>query len=218
MNQGGIGGRVLALLAMLAMCATVQAGPIYGFTGITNNNAADVATGEAQLFVEVQNPGGGQVGFHFTNTGPLASSICDIYFDDGSLLGIASIVNGPGVEFEQLATPGELPGANNATPPFVTTDGFSADSNPPVQPLGVNPGEYVNIFFNLQGGSTYADVLNDLASGDLRIGLHVQGFACGGSESFVNTPPVIPAPGAFLLGTLGIGCVRWFRQRRVLSL
>ena len=42
--------------------------------------------------------------------------------------------------------------------------------------------------FSLEDGQTY-DVLDDLDSGDLRVGLHVQAFCRGGSESFVTGPP-----------------------------
>jgi len=69
-------------------------------------------------------------------------------FDDGSLVGIFSIDNSdPGVAFSDPAVPGNLPGANNASPAFVATTGFSADSDPPVQPNGVNPGETLGILF-----------------------------------------------------------------------
>lgn len=47
--------------------------------------------------------------------------------------------------------------------------------------------------FDLQSGLDCDDVLAALnldgADGGLRIGIHVQGFASGGSESFVNNPP-----------------------------
>ena len=159
----------------------------------------------------------GQVYFAFTNIGPEASSITDVYFDDGALLGIASIVNTPGLtEFSQLATPENLPGANNASPPFQTTAGFSADSDPPVQPLGVNPGEYLGIIFDLQAGSVFRDVVDNLGSGALRIGIHVQGYSYGGSESFVNGNQVIPAPGAIVLCSIGASGLHWLRRRRLL--
>ena len=205
-------------LAFGLFCSAADAAPTYSFVNITNNNPADAATGEAQLFVEIFDLGGGQVNFAFTNTGPAASSITDVYFDDGSLLGIASIINTPGlVEFSQLASPPDLPGGNLAVPPFVTTLGFSADSDPPVQPLGVNPGENLGIIFNLQPGGTFADVVDELGSGGLRIGIHVQGFSSGGSESFINDPATaIPAPGALLLGGIGAGCFGWLRRRRIL--
>ena len=166
-----------------------------GFGCITNSIAGDCAIGAAQTSVDVSDAGGGQVLFTFHNAGPAASSIADVYFDDGSLLALAFIVNGPGVSFSQGASPPDLPGGNNASPPFTVTAGFSADSDAPVQPNGVNPGEALGIRFTLQGGASYLDVLDDLADGSLRIGIHVQGFATGGSESFVN----VPEPGALAL-------------------
>jgi hypothetical protein len=190
----------------------------FGFDNITGNSVGNAAIGEAQLSVDVTNPGAGQVLFMFSNTGPAASSIAAVYFDDGppqSLLGIASIQNGSGVSFSQGASPGNLPGGNNASPAFVTTAGFSADSNPPRQPNGVNPGESLGITFNLQGGQTFDDVLTDLDNGALRIGIHVQGFTDGGSESFVNTPAPVPEPGTFMLVGTGLvsllGLHRWRR-------
>ncbi len=100
-----------------------------GFDAITNNTVGDPAIGEAQLFVDVTDPGDDQVLFTFFNTGPAASSITDVYFDDGDLLGIASIIQDTGVDFTELARPRNLPSANNASPPFVAA-GFSGDSDP----------------------------------------------------------------------------------------
>jgi hypothetical protein len=111
-----------------------------------------------------------------------------VYFDDGSLLSIAIIINSIGVSFSQFASPGNLPAASNAAPPFVTTAGFSADSDSPVQPNGVNPGE----------------------SGTLRIGLHVQGYQSGGSESFVNAPE----PASLALSGLLLAALAGARLRR----
>jgi hypothetical protein len=159
-------------------------------TSCSNNDAGNVATGAAQLFVQVTaGPGANQVTFHFINTGPNASSIADVYFDDGTLLGIATITDsGAGVDFSQGASPPDLPAGNNCDPDFEVTAGFSADSNPPVQPNGVNPSEWLDITFDLQSGQTFDDVVAQLNSGALRIGIHVQGFGNGGSESFVNDP------------------------------
>jgi hypothetical protein len=204
--------RNLSLGTLVLACACLSAAPAvatpFGFGCITNDVAADCNAGEAQLQVDVTaGPGANQVSFQFTNSGPNASSIADVYFDDGTLLGIASIVNGAGVSFSVGASPPDLPGGNGISPAFVVTAGFSADSNPPVQPNGVNPGETLTIIFDLQGGGTLADVLSELGTGELRIGIHVQGFSGGGSESFVNTPE----PGAALLivaGALGLGLAR----------
>jgi len=212
---------IAIMMAFGLLCAAAEAGPTYSFTNITNNDPGDAAIGEAQLFVELIDLLS-QVQFTFTNTGPEASSITDVYFDDGSLLGIALIINTPGfVEFSQPATPPDLPGGNSVIPPFNVMDGFSADSKTPVQHLGVNPGESLGIIFDLQSGGVFADVVDNLASGALRIGIHVQGFSSEGSESFINNGIVdgngiIPAPGAILLGGIGIGLVGWLRRRRTL--
>jgi hypothetical protein len=171
------------------------------FDTCSNNNVNDVATGEAQMQVEVTDLGGGQVLFTFRNLGPNASSITDVYFDDGTLLGIAALIDAdqnsgdPDVDFSQGASPPDLPAGNNCPGgAFQTTAGFTADSDPPMtQQNGVNPNESLGVIFNLQAGKTFNDVLIDLSTGALRIGIHVQGYASGGSESFVNNP-LTPEP------------------------
>ena len=203
-------------LAFVGLFSLVAAGaaavPLSFGTCVSNNSAADCAIGSAQIAVDVTGgPAASQVSFTFTNSGSAAASITDIYFDNGTLLGIASIVNGSGVSFSQGASPGDLPAGNNASPPFVATAGFTADSNPPAQPNGVNPGETVTIIFDLQSGGTLQDVLDELGDGRLRIGVHVQGFASSGSEAFVNTP--LPEPGALALLGAGLLGLAWAGRR-----
>jgi hypothetical protein len=200
----------LAVVGSIAAAAAAPAGAVtLGFGCITNSIAGDCAIGVAQMTVDVTDPGGNQIAFTFKNTGAAASSIADVYWDDGTLLGIASITNMLGVSFSSPANPANLPGANNASPAFVTTAGFSADSDAPAQPNGVNPGEQLIVTFDLQLGQTFADAIADLTDGDLRIGIHVQGFTTGGSESFVNNP--MPEPGTLALlaaGLLGLAAAR----------
>lgn len=163
-----------------------------GFKNITANKVADAATGEAQLKVEM-NCTAPTVSLKFTNAGPNASSITDIYIDESDLLDPGTIVDGTGVDFEWGANPGDLPGGNSASPPFKGTRHLDADSESPAQPNGVNPGEYVIVNYTLLDGKTCASLSDDFDSGAFRIGIHVQGFDGGGSESFVNGPPPPPA-------------------------
>lgn len=203
-----------------------------GFQNVTANSTANAQTGETQLTVEVQgtaddsNLGSNQVRFIFRNAGPNASSITDIYFDDGTLLGIAAIEqDGNNVDFSQGAKPGNLPGGDSVG--FVSTASFSIDSNPPTQPNGVNPGEEIGIVFTLQPGLDYDDLVAALGmlpsvDGSLGIGIHVQGFADGGSESFVSTnypPPVVPEPATILVwsGLATSAVAMGFVRRRRLS-
>jgi hypothetical protein len=194
----------------LLLAGPVAANTILGFDCLTANLAGDCAIGESQLTVEISDQGGGIVRFHFRNSGPAPSAISEIYFDDGSLLALATVIDGPGVDFEQGANPPDLPGGQNAVPPFEVTDGFLAQSVPSPSVNGVGPSEWVKIDFTLQGGQTLADVLNELASGQLRIGVHVIAFASGGSESFLN----VPEPDAAMLVALGLAGLAAAARRR----
>lgn len=223
-----VSASALALLLVLTS-QQANAAATYSFYNITNNDITGgaVADGKANLKVEVIDLGSvnnvNQVQFKFTNTS--SSSLTDIYFDDGTLLGISSIYDsGAGVSFSQDASPPNLPGGNTVTPPFVVTAGFLADSNPPVAGNGVSMNEWLAIDFNLINGKTYDDVLsalalpnNGLGPNDLRIGVHVQGFANNGSESFINiegTVSPVPEADAWVMMVAGLGLVSFMARRK----
>lgn len=202
--------------ALLCTCLTAPAwaDPTFGFYKITNNGNVDVSS---QLSVVVSSAGSNQVLFKFFNNVGIASSITDIYFDDGTLLGIASISDsGDGVAFTAPAVPKDLSGGNDISPKFDVTKGFSADSVEPIAPMGVDSAsEWVGITFNLINGKTLGDTIAALGTGELRIGLHVQSIGTtGGSDSYVNVN-VVPVPGAVLLGFLGLGYAGMRLRREV---
>ena len=183
---------VLSVLAWLGLSQASYGAITLSFQNVTANSTADADTGEAQLTVEVRGSAddadltASQVRFVFKNAGPNASSITDIYFDDGTLLGIAEIEqDGVDVEFSQGASPGNLPGGNSVG--FTATASISIDSDPPAQPNGVNPGETVGIVFNLINGYTYDDVVAALArsptiEGSLGIGITCKGLPVGAAR------------------------------------
>ena len=209
----------MALLGLILGLSTNASAVMLSFGCITNNSLANCATGEAQVSLEVTDAMNNQVLFKFTNTGPNASFISDIYFDNDNgtnvgttLLSIASLQNSMGVDFDfPINGNGDLPGGN--TVGFNTTGSGAMAleaQNEPGAANGINNnGEMLGILFNLVMGKGFSDVVSELANGDLRVGIHVQGFGGGGSESFVNAPVPVPAAvwmlGAGLIGLIGFG-------------
>ncbi len=213
------------VLVFVVILSTDARAVMYGSWAVVENNSGIPGQVAAELSVEVT-PSGDDVLFTFSNsnTSPLNFYISDVYFDDGPLLGIASIDNTDLVAtFVKPATPHDLPGGGTVDPPFETSSAepsekkeaphFSAGAN------GVHGGESVGIVFDI-GSNTFADVLaalnvgfnpypsNYTGSGDydgwvvhnLRIGIKVQGIG-EYSDTFILTP----VPGAVLLGILGLG-------------
>jgi hypothetical protein len=199
-----VGTRLLAPVLFLLISSSASAAQ-FGFECITFNLASDCLIGELQSSVEVTDPGGNQVLFTLTNNGLDAATIIGVYFDDGLLLGLSGLIDAdddalgsfgdPGVDFSPPAVPSELPGSVMASPPFVTTVGFSADADPPAPARGVSPGESLGVVFDLGGGGTFADVINQMNTGAIRVGIMVGFDLSGGSESLVN----VPEPSAALL-------------------
>ena len=72
----------------------------------------------------------------------------------------------------------------------------------------IDPHTHINALS--PASQTLADVLDELASGELRIGIHVIAFASGGSESFIN----VPEPGATTLLAVALAGLAAAARRR----
>jgi hypothetical protein len=231
----------VVLLALMSGSGVAQAAT-YSFACLSNSNVTNCADGAANLVMDATDAGTTaqgihQVDFTFHNFSALGSAITEIYFDDGTLLGISSLSDsGAGVNFtDEGVNPNNLPSANSATPAFSTTTGFSADvvkntADGIHNALDSGTQEFLTIRFDLINGQNYAatlDALNGVmthSSGGiaypaLRVGLHVRSFSNGGSESFMNVVPEaaaapIPESNSYALMFLGMGLVGLLARRR----
>lgn len=200
-----------AAAGVLAFGATPTEAATLGFSCITQNNPESCGIGQSQLTAELTDLGNGTVEFLFSNAGPGGASITQIYFDQPtpSIMSLTSMGQSSGVNFA-AASNLNLPGGQGIG--FVATNGVG--SVPPVAPNGINQGEWLRLAFTLSQGSTFASLLTSLATGDLRIGMHVQAIgAYNHSESFVNQQ-VVPEPTSMLLLGTGLAAAAVRRRRR----
>ena len=218
---------LLSLSSWLALGTPAAHAADYSFNCISGNNAQSCADGQNRLSLQVTHAGGNQVDFTFRNLSTLGSSITEIYFADGTLLGIASVIDsGDGVTFSQVgsANPSNLPSGGNMSPAFVATQGFVVDTGNGGPTKGVEnkldggTQEFATIRFDLINGKTFADTLaalnGPLGDGnDLRVGVHVRSFSNGSSESFV-TATAVPEPESGLLAIAALGVTGLLGARR----
>ncbi|HKQ48836.1 MAG TPA: thrombospondin type 3 repeat-containing protein, partial [Phycisphaerae bacterium] len=209
-RNGTTGGRcpskgkallILAAATILSVSSSAQA-VLFGFHEI-----GDDTCNLPGLVVNITEEGttpGGNVVVHFQFTllpGTVTTRLDGVYFDDRCLNGQAllsfdEIVEGPGVNFDNPASPGNPPNSNLTCPSFVTTSGFSADTQGGVS-NAVHPGETVTLVFTLNSGKSFQYLIDCLQEPDdtvvpcipgLRIGISHQSSTCGSGGVSGNAP------------------------------
>jgi hypothetical protein len=198
----------LFAIAILAFSSLAARSELFTFYAITSNDSSGYAqfVGESQLFMDVTLLGMGQVSLVFTNAGPEAAVISRIYFDyiPKLDLSLVAINDGDGVVFQSSkVNPGNLPAGRGLESLFISDLGVASQN--PAPKLGINPSDSLEL---IMGYDEATDFLGAFGSEDLRIGLHVQSFEGGYSESFVN---VIPEPSTLPLLFVGSLVLRWVR-------
>jgi hypothetical protein len=197
----------LALLLSSLMVDTLHATVVYPLEVFTSNGGYHDSP-DLDLYVEVLDRES-RVDFIFHNESIIDSSIARIYFNGGSFLNFAEMIEGPGTSFNPVATPAKLPGANLLELPLLTTYEVSFDSDPSVSHNGLNPGEWLMTTFDIINSGTFQSVVDELNTGVMWIGVHVIALPDGSSESAI----VVPEPTAIFLLVLSSLALLRIRKR-----
>lgn len=214
-----IRGLACSILVCCAPVALADTEMSLSFERLTFNMSDADALAD-QFTVQVGELGDGRVQFSFFNTGSYSAAITGIYWDESTsdLVDYASV--GLPSDWSEGAYPIRLPGTTNDTFPVA----FSAEVNVSMHSTGVLPGEGIAFTFDLASGASFADLAGAIDSGDLSLGIYVQGtqggFTGGGAgvnrlgipgsgDSFVanGTRLLVPIPASVGLGLLGIACI-----------
>ena len=192
-----------------------QAAPItFDFYRISNNSTVD-ASSQLQVIAN-ETTGGAILEFRVLAGAQSGATIKEIYFDAaGVIVPPLEIIEQVGVSYVVgSASPGELPGANNATPDFETTAMLLADQAGN-NATGIQINDLLKLKLNFAGGVDWAGFIAAALDGSFRIGLHVGSLNNGASDGFVSNPPPIPLPaGGLLLLTALAGAGVVARRRK----
>lgn len=194
-----------------------------GFNNITTNNGTTSSAVSQQLSAEVTAVGSTQAQFVFRNLGAIQSIITEIYLDDRGeprfLSSLASITGSTGVSFTNGT--GNIPSPNGVSPSFTATAGLGVvRTNQGGVTNGVNNGslptaETLTLLYNLGTGRQLSDLSTALASGALRIGMHVQSIGVNsGSDSFVSNPNAVPEPFTIVGSGVALGVGAMMRKKQ----
>jgi len=205
---------VFIVVTLLLITGTSQAN-IYRFNfDIFTTNGPYCNDSRVNMYMEVSNGTPSIVDFTFYNVSAIDSSLARIYFDDGVLLNIATITNGPGTDFSAGGPGNNLP--SGETIGFYADREFTIGADPPPSHNGVEPAEppeWVKIRFDLDPGSDLEDVVSELYTGELRVGIHIISIAglTGGSYS-ESAIAVVPEPAT--LSLFAFGAAALLRRRK----
>ncbi len=201
MTRLPVAARVSFAAALTLACASAARAVYYPLEIFTANGDYNDSPA-IDVYMDVAN-GEGQVDFIFYNISTVESSLARIYFDDGSLLGVADVNGSAGTSFSEVFPgPGNIPGAELLDPPFDANREFSIGAENPPPENGVNPpplNEWVMVSFELVEDGTLQGVIDELNAGILRVGVHIISLPDGSSEAAI----AIPEPATLTLFALG---------------
>jgi len=214
----------LMVLVLLFVGTQAQAGAVtVDFVRVSNNAVEDLSS-QLSLTVydatEANSTFGltlslNEVLFAYRNAVGIASSISEIYIDDGTVVSFLSVHNSLGgfTDFGGgvAASPANLPGGGTLTPPFVATNAFSSDAQGHPSKGVDTAADIFGVSYGTTGG--LAGIQAALDDGTLRVGLHIRSIGADEeSDAYVNHK--VPEPGNLFLTGMGLLLVGVFARRR----
>lgn len=185
------------------------------------NSDLDIGT---DIFLEVTDLGAGMAAFEISRGNTFEGFLRNIYFEDVTLPGPQII----GVSFDPVQSSADVmfdDPSNPSDPPGIQgfSTSYSFDADPGNNPgHGVDPGD--SAYFKVTYSNSFADLVDGLADGDIRVALHAQGLAttqnpnADESDSYINLPPGVgPIPEPSVLVLLALGFLLPMRRNRPLS-
>jgi len=209
----------LLAVAGVAALSAVSAAPAsaFNFSNIAGGDMVGDAYANSFGFT-VENQGGLAVFniFNFGNPGASDMFIAGVFFDDNGTLSSSTPpwtnvnnVGKVGFTFNGGLSNAQLPqGGKN----FTTDYAFFSD-NGDGNGLAVQANEKLGLAF----AASYNNVLAALTSGDLKIGLHVQGLPDGASDSYISSngnTENTPEPLTMLAAGAAVGFGTMFKKQR----
>ena len=153
--------------------------------------------------MDVQDPGGGQVMFTFTNNCDSDGVLSRVFFRKNNLMQFNSIADASeGVAFHLNEKNAMLPGGNGQG--FTPRNTFSIDADPAGPKNGLHYEDYLSVLFDLESGIVFDDIISAIDGYSLGIGAHAQALPGGVSASFST----IPEPATMALVGLGALLIR----------
>lgn len=194
--------KLLSLAIIFLLFGTTPAIAVpFGFIDIPSDDNPTLNL-SANFIGDISDFGGNQVLFTISNNGPETSTIDKVLFEyspDNLLLNPSFNIE-RSIGIVRFGSPNNLtlPQGNNIA--FDAASGLDADN--PAPKYGVNVGETVAFLFD----GIFDDVLLAMATGNLRIGIHVINIG-ELSDSYVSSPPTAPVPEPATMLLLGTGLI-----------
>ena len=204
--------RTLLIGSILSLMALTVHADIFGFDTVTTNSPLN-STIAGQMFMDANVMGAGMSSVGFTNIGPLASTVTEIYFgsDEALNLNLDSLIYcSPGVDFDITgATPANPPGMNDFGNWWTITIAAAEATQSPAQ-NGIDPFECLELQVSYDGSLSFSELIQ---FGQLQVALHVISLPDGESETFVNGTEVIPEPASLVLIGVSGSLIAFVRRR-----